>query len=836
MDSDWDSDSDSGSNSDLNSDSNTDSNSDSNTDSNSDSSSGSSGLGRGSNEAELHASDIPCGQITTQGSCCTTTSTDGECDFTRSPIDVMAQECHSSISSHCVQCHLLRPSTHQTDPLVPIIYLADADNAVPLLVSSLFQRKVLGLTTPVVGILYSAKTDASYIILGRVDEDDSTDKACPHFYASIPREGATCPADGVFNMRSPTDVFALARFLTLVSTRASSASWLQRSEDKEAHNESTEFIWRADRTLEDAHIANVDVAKRLEMWRAQVHPGSGFGDTYDVDNVETSCGGGSQADLLWPSTPNSWLLDSRLSTKVDIKQVAGIGEWLLDHHVFTIGFVPCGPSHKHYRAFTDGFFYMLHPCISDKPLLKCQCHNLKPMYNITSDVLPTPPKYDAFAVLRHPIIEALTPIICAMCAGHREQDSLTLPLELRQVWEVLLAWFWRVWVPKEVPVGSFKYLSHAHLHYSRCVEYDKIKCTTATESSQRSTNLNNQASSDATESPPGASQSYYLPYQDFYSTVDSNICLTRLDPFAFRDASYQIVEDGNSLHEQYHELLQASRHTSSVEGGLRRLIQGVKIHDYSSVLSFRDSCLRQLTRRILRYPVAGVHAVVAVNLVGVTKAIRAVLGNTVIPNLQATFPIIQSQDAPGLPASDHDDLRVPIMIITYQTEGEILQHATRNRQRLACTSAVQFLAMLGVMDFPIYGLSVCGPHGIPCFAWYSSTERCCIIMDRNTAGHGFDLSNEIGILRYIAFLSKVAERGQELHKRLQEAMPAFLDRIQTDDGRKSMRWTAQSQLDEYKLSLEEFLDVEHPRDVMEAIRELVNTGNTSEESTIASDS
>ncbi|KAI0363277.1 hypothetical protein BV20DRAFT_958616 [Pilatotrama ljubarskyi] len=106
---------------------------------------------------------------------------------------------------------------------------------------------------------------------------------------------------------------------------------------------------------------------------------------------------------------------------------------------------------------------------------------------------------------------------------------------------------------------------------------------------------------------------------------------------------------------------------------------------------------------------------------------------------------------------------------------------------MACVSTAHFLSVLGVADFPVYGLSVCGPYG------------CFYVVDRNTAKHRFDLTEPSGVLRFIAFLCKVEEHGRELQRRVEEAKPGLLERAQTKEGLASLRWTARAQLDEYKL-------------------------------------
>ena len=49
--------------------------------------------------------------------------------------------------------------------------------------------------------------------------------------------------------------------------------------------------------------------------------------------------------------------------------------------------------------------------------------------------------------------------------------------------------------------------------------------------------------------------------------------------------------------------------------------------------------------------------------------------------------------------------------------------ARGNRQRLNCVSAVQFLASLGIKDFPVYGLATSGQYGHVSSTWFSSADN-----------------------------------------------------------------------------------------------------------------
>ena len=87
-----------------------------------------------------------------------------------------------------------------------------------------------------------------------------------------------------------------------------------------------------------------------------------------------------------------------------------------------------------------------------------------------------------------------------------------------------------------------------------------------------------------------------------------------------------------------------------------------------------------------------------------------------------------SMEEPGSVAqhsvpSRHNVLHLPVLLVTHQIHECGLDDATRNRQRLNCVSAVQFLATLGIKDFPVYGFATSGQYGYVSSTWFSSADN-----------------------------------------------------------------------------------------------------------------
>ena len=76
--------------------------------------------------------------------------------------------------------------------------------------------------------------------------------------------------------------------------------------------------------------------------------------------------------------------------------------------------------------------------------------------------------------------------------------------------------------------------------------------------------------------------------------------------------------------------------------------------------------------------------------------------------------------------------------------------------------------------------------------------QCIYIADHNTATHRFDLCED-GMIRFVHFLKGLGKHAEELKARFDSVREQLVERICTEHGRASLRWTLRSQLDEYDL-------------------------------------
>lgn len=167
----------------------------------------------------------------------------------------------------------------------------------------------------------------------------------------------------------------------------------------------------------------------------------------------------------------------------------------------------------------------------------------------------------------------------------------------------------------------------------------------------------------------------------------------------------------------------------------------------ADIRTARSISTEKMRHRLLRYPLSGpIDDAVVVVLGHFGDELRSAIGHPAAQVVLRTLPFFEpwnislqgdsrSESAPlpahsHIPHADHLEstpLGLPVLLSAYQTAGVSLDNATRNRLRLASVGAVRFLAVLGVTDFPVYGLSICGPYGIPSVTWYSSEDKVHII-------------------------------------------------------------------------------------------------------------
>ncbi len=143
--------------------------------------------------------------------------------------------------------------------------------------------------------------------------------------------------------------------------------------------------------------------------------------------------------------------------------------------------------------------------------------------------------------------------------------------------------------------------------------------------------------------------------------------------------------------------------------------------------------VEKLKARVQRYPVGGfVDAGIFVAIDDILDGLQSDMSpddsQAFLRDISFLVGSSTLQDAPPAgstvaePNASRHILRLPVLLVNHQVHECGLDDSTRNKQRLNCVSAAQFLAALGIKDFPVYGLTTSGQYGYVCSTWYSSED------------------------------------------------------------------------------------------------------------------
>ncbi|KAA1472300.1 hypothetical protein DENSPDRAFT_881148 [Dentipellis sp. KUC8613] len=148
---------------------------------------------------------------------------------------------------------------------------------------------------------------------------------------------------------------------------------------------------------------------------------------------------------------------------------------------------------------------------------------------------------------------------------------------------------------------------------------------------------------------------------------------------------------------------------------------------------------------------------------------------------------------------EKNTLEIPVLVREYKRTISAPRHAAANQGRLDLVAVVKFLGMLGITDFPIFGLVTEGAMGAVICAWgerqQDSEEIRIRIIDRTV--RVFDLTTVEGIVNYTSFVAKLhkehAPRLASLFEERQIRAHVFED-YQKGDAR--LQWNMTQKFEE----------------------------------------
>ncbi|KAK7695414.1 hypothetical protein QCA50_000050 [Cerrena zonata] len=162
------------------------------------------------------------------------------------------------------------------------------------------------------------------------------------------------------------------------------------------------------------------------------------------------------------------------------------------------------------------------------------------------------------------------------------------------------------------------------------------------------------------------------------------------------------------------------------------------------------------------------------------KQYRDVMSGAVLSFLSSpeSLPPTSESLADGLQGMNLDDdaedywqetgghLDIPFLTIVNKKRNEKVEETAANQNRLYTTSMVKFLQMLGITDFPVFGVIAEGPVGVVSCAWGENIDEEVTTRLADRLLRGFDISTPLGALNYATFLLMISyEHGERLRSK-----------------------------------------------------------------------
>ncbi|TBU28832.1 hypothetical protein BD311DRAFT_837952 [Dichomitus squalens] len=382
----------------------------------------------------------------------------------------------------------------------------------------------------------------------------------------------------------------------------------------------------------------------------------------------------------------------------------------------------------------------------------------------------------------------------AVGSWFRDHYVLTMPLScdgLHEVHGPKLDQYWRLMSPNlkaqssQLPISDLECLEHQMARAVRCYRYDLFSSADSPGKPDSST-LEPPGQPDSKPSePPG--QPVSKPSELLLTTKQFRKLLLRH--------------------------LETLRHMPKLPGIGALELSDAYLNTHAALQSIdaeNDAAKSgELFQRLFDYP-KGVHVDLAYTVVaeGFYEALARRLGDDQLEgdkyyqNMRFFLDDKPEQDLAydGEGQQSRPRFHLPVLLITHQQVGTVPTVAARNQQRVAVASAAWFLGMMGIRDFPVYGLLVCNRRGYLSQAWYSKDDKCCYLVDRNISEFPLDLTKEDRVLRYLTFMYQIGEHAKELKNRFAEVKDEILARVeQRNDviGLLQLCWGSSSQLVEY---------------------------------------
>ncbi|KAG2358483.1 hypothetical protein BDR07DRAFT_1362015 [Suillus spraguei] len=166
-----------------------------------------------------------------------------------------------------LQAHMLSGRGRRLSAVVPVLLVADSHNIVPLICSTLYQRRVWGIRQPVVGLCCSSTGTIATAIFGWLDPDQSEEGHMPAAHLALAADIGLDSYMGVFDFTDTCSAINLAQFILGLRTHFED---IKGSMSIEAVDSLTPLHWRSD--LHDFETqSGGPLDERVASWTHQVH-------------------------------------------------------------------------------------------------------------------------------------------------------------------------------------------------------------------------------------------------------------------------------------------------------------------------------------------------------------------------------------------------------------------------------------------------------------------------------------------------------------------------------------------------------------------------------------
>jgi hypothetical protein len=180
-----------------------------------------------------------------------------------------SDSCNDSVDSLDLplQAHMLPGRGRHFYAVLPVLLVADSHNIVPLLCSALYQRRVWGISQPVVGLCCSNTGTVAMAIFGWLDSDQSEKGRMPTVHLAFAADGHLDPSMGVFDFTDTCSAISLAQFVLGLRTHFED---IKRATSIEAVDSLAPLHWRSDLPEFETQFG-VQLDERVASWTHQVH-------------------------------------------------------------------------------------------------------------------------------------------------------------------------------------------------------------------------------------------------------------------------------------------------------------------------------------------------------------------------------------------------------------------------------------------------------------------------------------------------------------------------------------------------------------------------------------